>query len=186
MDFSSMQHIPVKINSKNTTAFIDTGAQNSLMSIKFTQLLGIDNLIDSTQVGKAYAADNCILILGKIENLEMFIDDKKFLIDILILDADNVQFLFGQDNLKKYGCLLDLKRNIINFEDLDFSAKFLKEKEIQNIDKALKNINDIKPELENKIKDYMKLSGLNFPKAKLALEKFNNDYNLAVETYLLS
>jgi len=81
---TTMLYIPMKINDKDVQAFIDTGAQSTIMSKDFAENLGISKMIDTRYQGKAVGVGSCT-ILGKIHALEVTIaDDVKFTVSIQI------------------------------------------------------------------------------------------------------
>merc|ERR1711976_902498 len=69
---TTMLYIPMKINGKDVQAFIDTGAQSTIMSKDFAESLGITKLIDTRYQGKAVGVGSCT-ILGKIHALEIYV-----------------------------------------------------------------------------------------------------------------
>ncbi|KAH0458035.1 hypothetical protein IEQ34_013350 [Dendrobium chrysotoxum] len=47
-----------------------------------------------------------------------------------VLDAPNMEFLFGLDMLRKHQCIIDLKENVLRLGGGDVSVPFLQEKDI--------------------------------------------------------
>ncbi|KAF8391712.1 hypothetical protein HHK36_024021 [Tetracentron sinense] len=48
----------------------------------------------------------------------------------MVLDAPNMEFLFGLDMLRKHQCIIDLKENVLRVGGGEVSVPFLQEKDI--------------------------------------------------------
>jgi hypothetical protein len=62
--------------------------------------------------------------------LPMKVGDQYLQLNISVLEADNMEFLFGLDMLRRYRCNIDLFKNALCFPDLDVSLPFLQESQV--------------------------------------------------------
>lgn len=121
---TTMLYVPMKIKGQDVQAFIDTGAQSTIMSYSYANGLGITKLIDTRYKGKAVGVGSCNII-GKIHALRISIGaESEITCSIQILDNDNMDFLFGLDNMKRHRCCVDLLNNELKFNELVVSVPF--------------------------------------------------------------
>ena len=104
-----MLYINVEVNKLKTQALIDTGAQSSFMSANLCQKCGLFNLMDKRFQGIARGV-GASRILGVIHAAEIKILNKVILARVNVIENNDVGFVLGLDNLRKYNCNVDLKK----------------------------------------------------------------------------
>ena len=72
-------------------------------------------------------------ILGVIHAVEIKIENKIILARVNVIENNDVGFVLGLDNLRKYNCNVDLKKNGLVFPDIGIIAKFLSDGEINRM-----------------------------------------------------
>lgn len=125
----TMLYIDCKINGKPIQAFVDSGAQSTIMSFACAEKCGIARLMDKRFAGMAMGVGTS-RILGRIHIVNMQILDKFFQCSITILEDDKVDFLFGLDMLKRHQCCINLKKNVLQFSTAEIEVQFLSEGQI--------------------------------------------------------
>ena len=127
-----MLYIHVEINKHKIAALIDTGAQSSFISADFCKKCGLMDLMDKRFQGVARGV-GASRILGVIHAAEIKILNKVILARINVIENNEVGFVFGLDNLRKYNCNVDLKKNGLVFPDIGITATFLSDGEIRKM-----------------------------------------------------
>ena len=127
-----MLYINAEINKHKIQALIDTGAQSSFMSAFLCQQCGLYNLMDKRFQGIAKGV-GASPILGVIHAVEIKIENKIILARVNVIENNDVGFVLGLDNLRKYNCNVDLKKNGLVFPDIGIFAKFLSDGEINRM-----------------------------------------------------
>jgi len=128
----SMLYINVTINGCPLKAFVDSGAQMTIMSQECADRCGILRLMDTRYAGVA-AGVGTGKILGRIHMVQLQFGQSYFPVSITVLESNSMECLFGLDTLKRYRCCIDLKRNVLRLEDGTTGAEevpFLAEHEI--------------------------------------------------------
>ena len=111
-----MLYIQVSINDKLVSAFIDTGAQSTVISKKCAEYCGIDNLIDYRVVGKTVGVGEKN-ILGKIWCVDIIVGHYALPSCFTVLDGFGIDLIFGLDMLKKHKCNIDFTNNCMVIGD---------------------------------------------------------------------
>lgn len=128
----SMLYVNLTINGHPLKAFVDSGAQMTIMSAACAERCGLLRLMDSRYAGVASGVGTG-KILGKIHMVQMKLGNSFFPISVTVLEDDKMECLFGLDTLKRYRCCINLHKNVLQM--LDGSAgpeevPFLGESEI--------------------------------------------------------
>ena len=148
----SMLYISVTVNGVKQPAFVDSGAQMSIMGKSTAEKCGLLRLMDTRFRGKAVGVGTGT-ILGKVHMAPMEIGGHHIPVSITIMEQDGMEFLFGLDNLKRYQCSIDLQKNVLRFPGLDngrqLEMPFLQEHEIKK--SGVSNIID-QPDMVNDTK----------------------------------
>lgn len=110
-----MLYVDIEINNKPIKAFVDSGAQMTIMSKRMAQECGLDHLIDERFQGEARGVGTA-KILGKVHIAQMKFGTSIFPISLTILESGDVDFLLGLDMLKRYRCHIDLAKNCLRIE----------------------------------------------------------------------
>ena len=111
-----MLYVPCSINDKLVNAFIDTGAQNTVISKKCAEHCKIDNLIDYRINGKTVGVGEKN-ILGKIWCVDIIIGHYALPSCFTVLDGFDIDLIFGLDMLKKHKCGIDFTNNCMVIGD---------------------------------------------------------------------
>jgi hypothetical protein len=126
----SMLYIDAAVNQVFVRAFIDSGAQTTIMSMACARRCNIAHLIDTRFTGIAKGVGSS-KILGRIHMVPMQLGSIFIPISITILEDDSMEFLFGLDNLKRHRCCIDLNANMLKVGQE--SIPFLGEAEIKEL-----------------------------------------------------
>lgn len=126
-----MLYVRVEINGHKIKAFVDSGAQSTIMSKSLAERLGLTRLIDVRYKGQAKGVGTAN-ILGRIHMAQMKFGSTFFPVSLTVLENDGVDFLFGLDTLKRNRCCIDLVKNVLRIEGANGAeeAPFLGESEL--------------------------------------------------------
>jgi len=111
-----MLYVNVSINNAPLKAFVDSGAQMTIMSKDCAERCGLLRLMDTRYAGIASGVGTG-KILGKIHMVQMKLGNSFFPISVTVLEDNNMECLFGLDTLKRYRCCIDLSRNTLRLLD---------------------------------------------------------------------
>lgn len=128
----NMLYINITVNGHKVQAFVDSGAQTTIISPKLAAEIGIDRLIDKRFQGEARGVGSQ-RIEGKIHSVPITIGESKVEIpcSFIVLDTQ-VDLLFGLDMLRRHKCVIDLGRDCLTVGGGQIETKFLQELEIKN------------------------------------------------------
>lgn len=110
-----MLYINIEVNGIPLQAFVDSGAQSTIMSASCAERCGLSRLIDTRFAGQARGVGTAP-ILGRIHLAQMKIQQSYYPISITVLQGGDVEFLFGLDMLRRHQCCIDLKHNVLRVE----------------------------------------------------------------------
>ena len=150
-----MLFINIEINNKKITALIDTGAQSSFMSADLCRKCNLMSMVDKRFQGVARGVGSS-KILGVIHAAQIKIMNKVIMLKINIIENNEIGFVLGLDNLRKFNCNVDLKKNGLIFPDIGITAPFLSDGEIRKM-KENRELEEEKEEIER-----AKLESLNY------------------------
>lgn len=111
----TMLYVNIEVNHNPVKAFVDSGAQSTIMSIACAERCGITRLIDTRYAGQARGVGTA-KIIGRIHIAQMKFGRGYFPISITVLETNDVDFLFGLDTLRRYRCNIDLANNVLVIE----------------------------------------------------------------------
>lgn len=127
---SFMLYIPIKINNVPILAFVDSGAEKSILSSDFLEGLKLDKMLDKRFVGQARGVGTGN-ITGRLHHV-MFTFDNEFLPHSLtVLESLGSAVLIGLDFMRKYKCIIDFNTNSFKITGLDVELKFLNEGQVE-------------------------------------------------------
>ncbi|KAI0502409.1 hypothetical protein KFK09_017358 [Dendrobium nobile] len=124
-----MLYVDMEVNGVPLKAFVDSGAQSTIISKGCAERCGLLRLLDQRYRGVAVGVGQSE-ILGRIHVAPIKIGHLFFPCSFTVLDAPNMEFLFGLDMLRKHQCIIDLKENVLRLGGGEVSVPFLQEKDI--------------------------------------------------------
>jgi len=110
-----MLYIDLEVNSIPLKAFIDSGAQSTIMSVRCAEKCNLMRFIDRQFAGEARGVGTA-KILGRVHMTQMKMGNSYFPISVTILETNDIDFLFGLDMLKRHRCVIDLAKNVLRVE----------------------------------------------------------------------
>ncbi|KAG7812493.1 hypothetical protein KL921_001725 [Ogataea angusta] len=120
-----MLYINCEVNGTPVKAFVDSGAQTTIISPSLAEKTGLTRLIDKRFIGEARGVGST-KILGRIHSAPLKIESGYFPCTFTVIDT-HVEMLLGLDMLRRYQANIDLKRNQLVIDDV--STSFLPEHE---------------------------------------------------------
>lgn len=168
-----MLYIAAKVNGHEVQAFVDSGAQSTIMSKKLATECGLMDLLDTRFRGVAVGVGTGT-ILGRIHIAQLELGNYHFPVTLTIMDdpppgseAKEMPFLFGLDMLKRHTCSIDLENQVLKFRLAPgkyMETKFLHEKDLSeaqggtkgfDAEKANKELEELQQKREAEGKDDM-------------------------------
>jgi DNA damage-inducible protein 1 len=145
-----MLYVDMKVNDQPIKAFVDSGAQMTIMSLGCAQRLGLERLIDRRFQGTAKGVGTQ-KIIGKVHQAPIVIADVLMPCAITVLEKEqDIDFIFGLDMLKRHQCCIDLEKNELRVGSIGKSVPFLGE---HALPAAAKAIDDAEAEARNRAAD---------------------------------
>ncbi|CAF0895114.1 unnamed protein product [Rotaria sordida] len=123
-----MLYINCKINGHPVKAFVDSGAQMTIMSKQCAERCGIMRLIDTRFSGIARGVGTQ-KILGRIHLAQLEVEKQFFATSLAVLEDQSIDMLLGLDMLRRHRCVIDLDRNVLRIEN-SVETSFLPESEL--------------------------------------------------------
>ncbi|KAG9448787.1 hypothetical protein H6P81_008752 [Aristolochia fimbriata] len=124
-----MLYVDMEVNGVPLKAFVDSGAQSTIISKSCAERCGLLRLLDRRYRGIAHGVGQSEII-GRIHVAPIKIGNNFYPCTFTVLDAANMEFLFGLDMLRKHQCIIDLKDNVLRVGGGEVSVPFLQEKDI--------------------------------------------------------
>lgn len=124
-----MLYIKCKVNGYPIDAFVDSGAQSTIMSKACAERCNVTRLIDDRWSGIAQGVGTQ-KILGRIHMCQIQIEDQFFVSSFNVLEQQPMDMLLGLDLLKRHQCVIDLKQNVLKIGTTGTETKFLNESEL--------------------------------------------------------
>ncbi|KAK5781108.1 Ddi1p PWA37_002035 [Arxiozyma heterogenica] len=122
----SMLYINLEINGHPVKAFVDTGAQMTIMSTRLAEATGLSKLIDRRFIGEVRGVGRG-KIIGRIHQAQIKIETQYICNSFVVLDTE-IDVLIGLDMLKRHQACIDLAKNVLRIAGIE--TRFLSEAEI--------------------------------------------------------
>lgn len=96
-----MLYINAVINKVPIQAFVDSGAQSTVMSVACAERCGVMRLVDTRFAGMAVGVGTS-KIVGRVHTAEIMIEGKFITCSLTVIESGGVDFLLGLDMLKRF------------------------------------------------------------------------------------
>uniref|UniRef100_A0A336MM03 CSON003649 protein n=1 Tax=Culicoides sonorensis TaxID=179676 RepID=A0A336MM03_CULSO len=124
-----MLYIDCKVNGHPIKAFVDSGAQTTIMSAAAAERCNIQRLVDKRWSGVAKGV-GVQKIIGRIHMVQIQIEDVFLTSSFSVLEEQPMDMLLGLDMLKRHQCTIDLRENCLHIGTTGTKTRFLNENEL--------------------------------------------------------
>lgn len=146
----TMLYINCKVNGNPIKAFVDSGAQSTIMSKACAERCNILRLIDKRFQGIARGVGTQ-KILGRIHLVQLEINGIYIPSSFMILEDQPMEMLLGLDMLRRYQCTIDLHKNVLRIGTTGTETTFLHENEIPKYKDAHVPVGDEESDIQKAI-----------------------------------
>ncbi|KAL7061606.1 hypothetical protein AAHC03_01911 [Spirometra sp. Aus1] len=124
----TMLYVDVELNGHPIKAFVDSGAQTTIMSMNCAKRCNLERLVDKRWSGMAYGVGTQSII-GRVHQAELKIGGSVIPSSFVVLENQPMDLMIGLDMLKRHCCCIDLRRNVLVVGDR-VTVPFLPESEL--------------------------------------------------------
>ncbi|XP_075213513.1 DNA damage inducible 1 homolog rngo isoform X2 [Lycorma delicatula] len=146
-----MLYINCKVNGYQVKAFVDSGAQTTIMSAACAERVNIMRLVDTRWSGLAKGV-GVQRILGRIHMVQVQIESDFLTTSFSVLKEQPMDMLLGLDMLKRHQCSIDLKKNVLRIGTTGTETQFLAEQDLPDCARlsSINSDDDIAREVEER------------------------------------
>lgn len=125
----TMLYINCRVNGHPVKAFIDSGAQTTIMSAACAERCNIMRLVDTRWAGVAKGV-GVQRIIGRIHMVQVQIETDHLTTSFSVLQEQPMDMLLGLDMLRGHQCCIDLQKNVLRIGTTGTETPFLPESEL--------------------------------------------------------
>ncbi|XP_076653095.1 DNA damage inducible 1 homolog rngo [Halictus rubicundus] len=153
-----MLYINCKVNGFPVKAFIDSGAQATIMSAACAERCHIMRLVDTRWAGVAKGV-GVQPVIGRIHMVQIQIGNDHLTTSFSVLEDQPMDMLLGLDMLKRHQCCIDLTKNVLKIGTTGTETPFLAEADLPECARLTGNNDDreLQRALEDSSRDAKKL-----------------------------
>ncbi|KAG5880649.1 hypothetical protein JTB14_022815 [Gonioctena quinquepunctata] len=136
-----MLYINCRVNGYPVKAFIDSGAQTTIMSSRCAERCNIMRLVDTRWAGIAKGV-GVQKIIGRIHMVQIQIASVYLTTSFSVLEEQPMDMLLGLDMLKRHQCCIDLEANVLRIGTTRTETPFLSESELPDCARLSSNMSE--------------------------------------------